>query len=660
MLAFTSQPSFVAAGQPVSPLTVVALDAAGDTVTSADIDVTISLGANPGGATLSGTTTVKAVSGVAKFPDLRMNKVGSGYTLVASSPNLASATTNAFSVSPGAAAAIVFTVQPTTAIARTPIPAFSVSVQDAGGNSVPTSAYRILITGPSGLTGNLLRQTDSNGAAIFTDVTILNPGNGYVLTATASPVGGGPPAFVANSSPFNMIVGPTAKLTFTGQPALTAPGAFLPPVLVAVTDAGGNVVTSENRSVTIALGANPGSGVLSGTTTRASVNGIATFADLKIDNASSGYTLVASASNLPPATSRKFSVRNSLVFRAISAGYFHSCGITLQNAAYCWGSNGDGQLGDSVPFEGRLTADPVVGGLSISNLVAGRTHNCAVTDTHIAYCWGYNGEQQLGSSVASSNVPVGVAGGLTFSSAAGGYAHSCGVTTAGMGFCWGDNSSGALGNGTLTMSGTPVPVSGSLVFSSISPGRYFTCGVTTSHTAYCWGNNGLGELGDGTTTAHLTPAPVLSQQHFAFVGAGGFFSCGLTDSGAAYCWGANDFGELGDGGVVNRSTPGPVTGGLTFVSLTVGNRHACGLTANGTAYCWGDHSSGALGIGGTAQLSTFPVPVAGGLTFSAISAGRFHTCGVTTSGAGYCWGLNQFGQLGDDTTLKQSVPVAVR
>src|SRR5437879_1989855 len=103
------------------------------------------------------------------------------------------------------------------------------------------------------------------------------------------------------------------------------------------------------------------------------------------------------------------------------------------------------------------------------------------------------------------------------------------------------------------------------------------------------------------------------------------------------------YGQLGDGSTTARSTPVPVAGDLTFALLSAGGLHTCGVTSGGAAHCWGNNANGELGIGsGSPNLSPTPLPVIGGLTFTALSVGYYHTCGVTASGAAYCWGWNGF------------------
>ena len=143
-LAFQVQPSNAASGAAISPAVVVrVLDGAGNLVPTATNAISMGLGANPGASTLSGTTLVNAVGGVATFSTLSLNRTGTGYTLIASSGGLTGATSTAFSVTPGAAAKLVYLVQPTSVAAGSPIsPAVQVEVLDASDNRVTTATYR--------------------------------------------------------------------------------------------------------------------------------------------------------------------------------------------------------------------------------------------------------------------------------------------------------------------------------------------------------------------------------------------------------------------------------------------------------------------------------------------------------------------------------------
>ena len=101
-----------------------------------------------------------------------------------------------------------------------------------------------------------------------------------------------------------------------------------------------------------------------------------------------------------------------------------------------------------------------------------------------------------------------------------------------------------------------------------------------------------------------------------------------------------------------------VSGGLLFTDLSLGDDHSCGITASGQAFCWGDNQFGQLGDGSDVGTSS-PVAVSGGLLFTSVSAGGRHSCGMTAGGLAYCWGANEHGQIGDQSWSDRPTPVMV-
>ncbi|HET6232664.1 MAG TPA: hypothetical protein VFE05_21495 [Longimicrobiaceae bacterium] len=379
---------------------------------------------------------------------------------------------------------------------------------------------------------------------------------------------------------------------------------------------------------------------------------------------------VTSPSAGPPAGSvPRLTVTPTNAFSAIDAGQTHSCGLTAAGQAWCWGRNAAGQLGDSTA---ATTTVPVSvhqpAGVAFMQITSGAIHNCALDSSGQAYCWGYNADGRLGdSTLVNPLIPVAVLplGGVAFTTLSAGTAHTCGLNASGQGYCWGSNSSGQIGDSSAIGPATPGAVHqpAGVVFSSISAGGTHTCALASTGQAYCWGYGGDGALGNNSFLGSRVPVAV-QQGGLSFTAVVTEYShtCALTSVGQAYCWGRNDSGQLGDSTLTNRKVPTAVLqpGGVTFVSLATGSSYTCGLTAAGQAYCWGNNQFGSLGTANTTAYRT-PTAVAqpAGVIFSDVRTGSGHTCALDTNGQTWCWGRNQYSQMGDGTTTTRTSPVAV-
>lgn len=155
-------------------------------------------------------------------------------------------------------------------------------------------------------------------------------------------------------------------------------------------------------------------------------------------------------------------VGGTVTLLGLTAGAEHTCGWDANGAAFCWGRNDRGQLGDGTTAGTARTPAPVAGGLSFAVVVTGvgSAHTCGLTPAGAAYCWGANADGQVGDgSVASRLSPTAVSGGLVFTDLSVGGSHSCGVTSAGgTGYCWGANGMGQVGDGTLANRFSPVGI----------------------------------------------------------------------------------------------------------------------------------------------------------------------------------------------------------
>lgn len=257
--------------------------------------------------------------------------------------------------------------------------------------------------------------------------------------------------------------------------------------------------------------------------------------------------------------------------------------------------------------------------------------------------------------------------------------HSCAITTAQVAYCWGRGEVGQLGNGEVGDQDVPIRVSGNFLWQDVAGAVEFGCGAATTNVAYCWGSDLRHRLGNDTvnnvcggTPCRAEPARrVIGGYNFTRVAAGEQHGCGLTPGGTMACWGSNASSQLGNdtlfipaqcgealSAVECMETPVPVRSPETFTALTAGAFHTCALNTAGAAFCWGSGGSGRLGQG-SGSSSEAPVAVTGGHAFAAISAGVAHTCAVTTGGTAYCWGAGGSGQIGDGATANRTAPTAV-
>ena len=649
-LNVATQPSSAAtSGLPFQRQPVVELlDRTGKPLAFRAIQVTTALVSGSGG--LVGAVSVRTDDqGRAVFVDLGVLGLAGSYVLQFSAAGLASASSQAIGLVAGTATAMeIVAGNSQVAPAGTDLPiAPTVRLHDNAGNPVSGLLVTFTVAEGGGTVQGPTPITDGDGRAAVTGWKI---GRGVGSNALVASVGG-------LSSRFSAIgtLGPAAKMSLvTGAGQTGGLGSPLPIApTVKVTDSfdnplpglqvnfsadnGGQVAAGNPQ--TDALGvASPTSwvlGLVRGTQAlTARVGGVAPLA------------LSASAIDFP--------------VTVIEAGALGACGIAAGGAAFCWGSNATGRIGDGTLID-RTLPTPVLGGLAFKTISVGTGHACAVSQSGVGYCWGANSAGQLGdSSVAAASDPRPVAGGHVWTSIVAGDAHSCGLVSGGGAWCWGLNANGRLGDSTTASRIVPVAVSGGHSFDAVTVGLAHTCGLRSDKQVLCWGAGANGRLGLGTTADQRVPAVVnVAGASFVAVSAGGSHTCAVTVVGAAMCWGSGANGVLGDGGTAQRLIPGATAGNEVFRTVSAGLSHTCAVSQADRLFCWGMNGSGRLGDG-TFVNRLVPTPIAVGSAFSDVSTGADHTCARMTAASAVCWGNGQAGQLGDGTTTAAQLrPVGV-
>lgn len=298
-LIITTQPSNAEANAAIAPAVVVAAqDGNGNTDTTFTGNVAAAVATGTGAT--GGTTSVAAVAGVATFSNLTVTTVGAK-TLDFTSAGLTTATSASFTIT---ADRLIITAQPTTTVAGVAIATITVAAQDGAGNTDTTFTANVtaaLTTGTGTLSGTTMVAAAA-GVASFSTLSINLIGSNKELTFTATGLTS------AISNPFTINPDADDEVRFVQEPTNAQTGvAISPAITVEIIDQFGNRTTST-ASVTLNIGANPGSSVLTGGGATAAVAGLATFSTVSLNNAGTGYTLIASSGALTTDTSATFNI----------------------------------------------------------------------------------------------------------------------------------------------------------------------------------------------------------------------------------------------------------------------------------------------------------------------------------------------------------------
>lgn len=367
----------------------------------------------------------------------------------------------------------------------------------------------------------------------------------------------------------------------------------------------------------------------------------------------------------------------------MSTAVDHACAITGSGALYCWGNNANGQLGDGTTT--TRNAPTAVSSMTsnVTDVSTGQKTTCAINNG-AAYCWGDNTYGQMGNGTTTNSTTPQAVSGLTsgVTQIATGADFACAIASSTL-YCWGHNTYGQLGVGSTTDYHTPqavsMPSSTTPVSVALSSNAYSACVIATlssNKNLYCWGYNTDYNLGLGDSTNRNVPSGPLS-----FVRSGSTYSGSVTEAslgdshGCAiagtypFCWGRNAKGQLGDGTTTDNASPTPVTVSTNVgwhIGRQLGSRHSCASRNTITSYSgwsWGDNGNGQLG-NNTIVDSDVPVsnhylpPPPPVRTVYHESCGGDFSCGVY-DGTPYCFGENNYGQLGTGDYTQYQIPTPV-
>ena len=363
----------------------------------------------------------------------------------------------------------------------------------------------------------------------------------------------------------------------------------------------------------------------------------------------------------------------------ITLGYYHSSALTSRGRLLSWGHTEGYQLGDvptDITDEFNLNADEKIIKVSL-----GLYHSCAITSQNRLFYFGIN---VLDDGIGSSS-PIDVTEKLQLKTdekiiniSLGAY-HSSALTSQGRIFTWGLNGSGQLGDGTTTNRYDPVDITDNFNLNvgetiiNISSGYDFLSALTSTGRVFTWGYNNNSELGDGTTISRYLPTDITdnfslhSDEIIIKIFTGTSHSSILTSKGRMFTWGSNNNGVLGDGSTTDRSIPVDITSRFflnideTIINISLGGGHSSIITSKGRVFTWGYNTHGNLGDGSTYNRYT-PTDITSKFylnsdeTIDIVSLGLHHSSALTSKGQVFTWGSNEYGQLGDTTTINRLSP----
>lgn len=329
-----------------------------------------------------------------------------------------------------------------------------------------------------------------------------------------------------------------------------------------------------------------------------------------------------------------------------STGFDQACARRTDGTLWCWGSNQYGQLGDgtSAIRNGPVFVSAL--GKSAVHVSAGEVSTCAWAEDGAVWCWGVSdyigndGQRLFCGSSSCDPTPVRMQGFTEPVVQVATGAGPCAVQSDGTLWCW-----GYAPPAEQSAFGTNI--------AEVRVGNLFKCARKTDGSLWCSGYNDVGQLGDGTTSATFRNAPTQVTAfgtNVAGFTAGDSYACARKTDGTLWCWGSFlSLADVRDAGAGQPTPTQMTTLGSSVIAVSSGRSHTCAVKADGTLWCWGKNQFGQLGDGTTVERDA-PVQVkALGQSVTDVSAGGGSTCAKKSDGTLWCWGKNDYGQLGNGT-----------
>jgi len=329
-----------------------------------------------------------------------------------------------------------------------------------------------------------------------------------------------------------------------------------------------------------------------------------------------------------------------------------------------WGTNNNGGLGDNTATSKSSPVQTIAWGANWKQVSGGRHHTAATKTDGTLWCWGFNSKGQLGDNTIidrSSPVQTVAFQSVWKQASSGGYCVAA-IKIDGTLWCWGTNDYGNLGDNTTTRRSSPVQtIALGSNWKQVSTSGDYTAAIKNDGTLWLWGSNNQGQLANNTTTQSNSPVQTVTfGTNWKQVSAGSQHMAAIKNDGTLWTWGYNLYGQLGDNSIVKKSSPvQTVAGGTNWKQVSGGFNHCAAIKTDGTLWTWGLNNTGQIGDNTGTYRSSPVQTIAYGTNWKQVACGgsQVNTFAIKTDGTLWTWGYNPSGQLGDNTTTSRSSPV---
>jgi alpha-tubulin suppressor-like RCC1 family protein len=358
----------------------------------------------------------------------------------------------------------------------------------------------------------------------------------------------------------------------------------------------------------------------------------------------SGFTQIANTSN----------------WRSAGVGSYHLLALDKQNNVFSWGVNNYGQLGKGI-FSYSKSVKQVGIELTWEKIFATNYRSFAIKKDGTLWAWGLNikGNQLGNGSERNLDNPIQIGTGTNWLTLAVGSGHTLALKTDGTLWGWGGNDDGAIGDGSTSSKNIPTQIGTATDWAFIFSGGNTSYGIKKNGTLWAWGNNNYGQIGNGNNTRSSIPIQIGTSSDWVSISAGFSHVLGLKSNGTLWAWGDNLKGQLGNGNNTNSNTPTQIGSSSDWKAIETGVAQSYALKNDGTLWAWGWNPRGELGDGSNSDKNIPILINISNINKLSVSGLSYHKMLLKADGSMWGWGSNFYGQLGNENTIDQSIPIKI-